>query len=512
MVTSSMELFIEDDRLLPFNFNRLFCHLSGCTSRLQPISEKFCRVFAASIMIWDDVIYLLLLLSTIGLGEVIRRFDNAKLKQNVASIIGFAIVFIVSGFHSLHCVLTATVNAFIICFVSPKYCHGLSFGFSFAYLLFFRFTTVFGFPQVPSHTNAIQMLLTLRMVGLALEVHETAKHRKQLEEANIDSKKQDGYKDLKQLELACEYQGVSPNVADVLNYAFCYIGVLTGPYYKYRTYRDMLHANDSQISFLNYARKRVQYVPIYVVLFLISNYYFPLSYATSAEIFEERSFLFRVWYMTPLFFTFRMRFYSGFILSEAACITAGLGAYPVESQPKPGNGPTALQHLSNKERSSITYSFETVHNIDEYTAETADVRGSMKAWNMTVQWWLAVNVHRRFPFKPLRTVATMLMSAFWHGVHSGYYLSMLTVPFILVAEDAVKRKLRPLMNNPKIYNFMAGFMKNQWFSYMGMAFSLLSMDTTFAYWKSIFFIGHLIIPLSYIACLWIRPQKPNKVE
>lgn len=100
---------------------------------------------------------------------------------------------------------------------------------------------------------------------------------------------------------------------------------------------------------------------------------------------------------------------------------------------------------NNKDRSSITYNFETIHNIDEYAAETSDVRGSLKVWNMTVQWWLAVNVHRRFPFKPLRTVATMLISAFWHGVHSGYYLSMLTVPFILVAEDAVKRKLRPLV-------------------------------------------------------------------
>lgn len=100
---------------------------------------------------------------------------------------------------------------------------------------------------------------------------------------------------------------------------------------------------------------------------------------------------------------------------------------------------------SKKDRSLTTYNFETVHNIDEYSAETCDVRGSMRAWNMTVQWWLVVNVHRRFPVKPLRTVVTMLISAFWHGVHSGYYLSMLTVPFILVAEDAIKKKLRPIV-------------------------------------------------------------------
>jgi lysophospholipid acyltransferase 7 len=71
-------------------------------------------------MLWDDVIYLLLLLCTIGFGEVLRRFDNANFKQSIATAIGFAVVFIVSGFHTLHCVLTAAVNALIILYVSPK--------------------------------------------------------------------------------------------------------------------------------------------------------------------------------------------------------------------------------------------------------------------------------------------------------------------------------------------------------------------------------------------------------
>lgn len=131
----------------------------------------------------DDVVYILLLFTTIVLGEGVRRLDNAHLKQSVGTSIGIAIVLIVSGFHILHCVAVVAVNALIVTFISPKYtrdpflnfinsfnsyfffryCHGLSFGFSFLYLLFFRFTTSFGLPRVPSHTNAIQMLLTLKV-------------------------------------------------------------------------------------------------------------------------------------------------------------------------------------------------------------------------------------------------------------------------------------------------------------------------------------------------------------
>lgn len=67
------------------------------------------------------------------------------------------------------------------------------------------------------------------MVGLALEVHETAKLNKQLKQSKTGAKdNQDPKADLKEIELALEYQGVSPGFLDVFHYAFCYIGVLTG--------------------------------------------------------------------------------------------------------------------------------------------------------------------------------------------------------------------------------------------------------------------------------------------
>jgi len=105
-----------------FGWNRFSCHLVGCFGRLHLVVEIpfHCRLLPFENMLWDDVIYLLLLLTTIGLGEVLRRFDNANIKKIISTAIGFAIVFIVSGFHTLHCVLTAAVNALIIRYVSPK--------------------------------------------------------------------------------------------------------------------------------------------------------------------------------------------------------------------------------------------------------------------------------------------------------------------------------------------------------------------------------------------------------
>ncbi|KAF8764374.1 Lysophospholipid acyltransferase 7 like protein [Argiope bruennichi] len=66
-----------------------------------------------------------------------------------------------------------------------------------------------------------------------------------------------------------------------------------------------------------------------------------LKLASSAEIWEL-PFLYRVFYVWPWFFSFRMRIYVAFVLGECICINLGLGAYPEKSATQPGAGPTNL--------------------------------------------------------------------------------------------------------------------------------------------------------------------------
>lgn len=62
--------------------------------------------------------------------------------------------------------------------------------------------------------------------------------------------------------------------------------------------------------------------------------------AETDEFYSKTNFWFRLWYITPVFVSFRMRMYVGLILSEVACITAGFGAYPEPMKPVCGEGPT----------------------------------------------------------------------------------------------------------------------------------------------------------------------------
>ena len=60
------------------------------------------------------------------------------------------------------------------------------------------------------------------------------------------------------------------------------------------------------------------------------------------------------------------------------------------------------------------YSFETVHNIDEYGCETATtVKTVLHHWNMTVQYWMANYIYKRVSLKFLGQPVTMAVSAYW---------------------------------------------------------------------------------------------------
>ncbi|KAG9334293.1 hypothetical protein JZ751_008275 [Albula glossodonta] len=215
--------------------------------------------------------------------------------------------------------------------------------------------------------------------------------------------------------------------------------------------------------------------------------------------------------MTAVFFVFRMRFYAAWCSAEAGCISAGLGCYPEGAMSKPGGGPT-VQYSPDPD-TPVVYDFKTIQNIDCYNTDfCVKVRHGMRYWNMSVQWWLHHYVYANAPFKAytLRAAWTMFISAYWHGLHAGYYLSFLTIPLCIGAETAlegtVRAKLGPMGQN--IFDWVHWFLKMRAYDYMCMGFVLLSFGDTINYWTSIYFSIHVIA----LGCILLGKQLKGKGE
>ncbi|CDR00669.1 unnamed protein product [Oncorhynchus mykiss] len=84
-----------------------------------------------------------------------------------------------------------------------------------------------------------------------------------------------------------------PSLYDMIAYSYCYVGIMTGPFFRFQTYVDWLR-QPSSLDLPGWVpcMLRLRLVPVYGALFLTANMYFPLAYVRTEE-FLEHHFFFR---------------------------------------------------------------------------------------------------------------------------------------------------------------------------------------------------------------------------
>ncbi|XP_069393678.1 lysophospholipid acyltransferase 7 isoform X2 [Paralichthys olivaceus] len=331
----------------------------------------------------DELVYLGILAASIPAGFLFRYLSPPG-KQGAALLLGLSITIATCNIHTLHSLVTV-IGTWIIIKSSWRHAPALSLSWTFIYLLFFRLVTWFGLPSPTPFANAVQLLLTLKMVSLANEVYTFHMEKK---------------KELSSFSKSPVVGGLSeePSLYDILSYSYCYVGIMTGPFFRFQTYVDWLRQPAPlALPGLAPCLQRLKLVPVYGALFLAVNSVFPLAYVRTDD-FLDQNYFFRLFYMIAVFFVFRMRFYAAWCGAEAGCISAGLGCYPEKALSKPGGGPTVT--YSPDPSVEETYDFKTIQNIDCYNTDfCVKVRHGMRYWNMTVQWWLHHYIYPNSPFK-----------------------------------------------------------------------------------------------------------------
>lgn len=450
-----------------------------------------------------DILYLSMLLGSIPYGHLVKISGTPARKQLLCTAAGICLSIALVGFWGiLHSFVTILGTYLIVISLGQRRCEWVAFLYVFGYLFFFRTCPYFGFEKPPEHSNAIQLLVTLRCCTLPFEIFESE------ETSEADSKK-----------------SKRPSFYEFLSYSYCYCGLTTGPYYRYKTFKDMINQEyPEQISTIVPAMRNLRTLPFFGLTYLVLNHFFPVSHIMSdAYVNHPWGMAFKLAYLVPAFIGFRWRFYVGWLLAESCCMTLGLGAYPFQTEPKAGLGPTksiaeengvvntgtALEQ--NDEPYKDTHSFETIHNINIFEVEfSPSMSNTMKNWNLSVQWWIATYIHRKAPFKNrnLRMFTTLFVSAFWHGVAPGYYLTFLCVPLVVIAEVRMEKAIKPYLS-PKLcyyYDWLSWFFHYRSMEYLGCGFMLLQLAPCWAAWKSVNFIGHIIL-LAFIIIPFFIPKK-----
>ncbi|XP_072106712.1 lysophospholipid acyltransferase 7-like, partial [Mobula birostris] len=158
----------------------------------------------------EELKYVAILTGSIPIGFCLKQ--TGKLGRQIsATLIGFTIVAATCGLHTFHSLLCIFITWAIIRFCT-RYCYQLTLAWMFSYLLLFRMLGYLGLPSPNPFANAVQLLLTLKMVSLAAELNPVYL------EALSRGRTPPGRHPL---------DGVMPGLREILCYSYCYLGIMT---------------------------------------------------------------------------------------------------------------------------------------------------------------------------------------------------------------------------------------------------------------------------------------------
>ena len=318
-----------------------------------------------------DLNFLILIAILLISSKLFNQIRNELIKKWASFLFSLILILIGSDFNFKHLIITLIFGLLLSFLI---YC--LKFNSNLPFICFtiaFLLLTCWRIYFVDSNdqTNLALMMILLRSISLAFDLQE------------FDN----------------EFRKSELNLASIISYLFCYCGIIIGPFFRFRVYRDWLlfHFKFKQSLTSEQNQKldeqcnkfilgRMPLLFVMLVFFLIGNkFFFPLH---SIEIKQSTSLLNSIIQAFSTFYIYRARLYIGFILSEIVCVLNYLGVYPIELNPKPGFGPTAK--LDSKSKLTFNYSADTIRCFNSFQEIelSGSVKESLRCWNQTVQFWL----------------------------------------------------------------------------------------------------------------------------
>ncbi|CAB3399863.1 unnamed protein product [Caenorhabditis bovis] len=447
----------------------------------------------------DDWIYTGILLTSFATAYFIKTKENNIL---LGGAIGFGMVLLILRARIVYSIIGIVFVLIVQQYAPKKHQTLVVFIGTFVYLMIVRFIHfILPVDEVLSHANVVQLIITLRVIGLTFEISDAQYNAKLVEGSVEDEKKKKRY--LTQL----------PNLLEKLAYFYHFCGLFTGPYYTYQMLLDSQNPILKSWSSKNEVMKRVKRLLWSVPVFIIANRLCPLDTIRSDDVWNVSIWI-RFIYAAAIFLVFRARVYSAWAIAESICVVLGIGIYPVESKPRIIVGPTDLEKFNElQKKENVEMDSEAIVNLNIPEVEFSNgFRDGMKAWNRSVQTWLAIYVHSRVKF--MRVELTMLVSALWHGVYAGYFMSFGVVAMCAKLEDVIFR-LVPV--NPATGKRPAWFrylyihtIRCRGFEMLATGFLLKHGADVHRFWSSLYYwLPIVCIPFYIYDLMHPAPRKPK---
>ncbi|SCU85551.1 LANO_0C04610g1_1 [Lachancea nothofagi CBS 11611] len=438
------------------------------------------------------------LFSSFPFNALLKRLPDGRITLKCWYIVGisafylFGVLNIFTGFRTL--------------FISSMFTYVISRFYRSKFMPYLNFVVVMGHLAI-SHLGAqffttrdasklditgAQMVLVMKLTSFAWSYHDGTE---------LDQSKLSEYQKTRAIKK-------HPSLLSFLAYTFFYPSLFTGPSFDFadfeswlncEVFRDLPDAQKPRRRWTTTDRNLRRQIPkcgwlvswrvvqgvFWITLSSILPNYISKEFMFTAD-YGQKSFLYKIHYLFILSFTFRLKYYAAWTMSEASCILCGLGYNGYDTKTK-------------------KIRWDRVRNIDIWKFETAsNTHEGLEAWNMNTNKWLKHYVYLRVVAPGSRpgfrsTLFTFLTSAFWHGTRPGYYLSFATGALYQTCGKLFRRNLRPIflsadgkaLPSKIFYDVICFYVMKLAFGYLVQPFVILDLPDSLACWRSVYFYIHL---------------------
>ncbi|NWS42031.1 MBOA2 protein, partial [Probosciger aterrimus] len=421
------------------------------------------------------------------------------IRHVVATLLGLYLALFCFGWYALHFVIQTGISYYIMIVIGVENMHKYCFVFALGYLTVCQITRVyiFDYGQYSADFSGPMMIITQKITSLAFEIHDGMFRKNE---------------DLTPSQRCLAVRRM-PSLLEYLSYNCNFMGILAGPLCSYKDYITFIEGRSYQLQQSEANGKednkyeqtdpspniavaqKLLICGLSLLFHLTITQTLPVEYNIDDNFRATASWPVRFFYLYVSLMAARPKYYFAWTLADAINNAAGCG-FPSSS-------------LCSVDLLSIGTSFTE-------TPVLRSLRGLsllFDDWQQNEIWWKKhAMCYERATFSP--TIQTFILSAIWHGVYPGYYLTFLTGILMTLAARAIRNNIRHyFVDSPAVklcYDIVTWMATQVAISYTVVPFVLLSVKPSITFYSSCYFCLHIASILVLLVFPLKRTQKGSK--
>ncbi|XP_053445832.1 lysophospholipid acyltransferase 2 [Nycticebus coucang] len=424
---------------------------------------------------------------------------SSFIRHVVATLLGLYLALFCFGWYALHFLVQSGVSYCIMIIIGVENMHKYCFVFALGYLTVCQITRVyiFDYGQYSADFSGPMMIITQKITSLAYEIHDGMFRKDE--------------------ELTPSQRGLAvrrmPSLLEYLSYNCNFMGILAGPLCSYKDYitfiegrsYHMIHSGEKGKEEIQSKRtepspniaviQKLLVCGLSLLFHLTISKTLPVEYNIDEHFQTIASWPAKVTYLYVSLLAARPKYYFAWTLADAINNAAGFGFRGYDK-----NGAARWDLISNLRIQQIEMSTSFKMFLDN--------------WNIQTALWLKRVCYERASFSP--TVRTFVLSAIWHGVYPGYYLTFLTGVLMTLAARAMRKNFRHYFIEPPqlklFYDVVTWIVTQIAISYTVVPFVLLSIKPSFMFYSSWYYCLHIVALLVLLFLPVEKTQRGKKTH